>query len=64
LRFGKGRSYTLLGGGPWAGLVGAFFCTGKIRQETGPIIGNRVILASKTVFENFQFLVKTGILQI
>jgi hypothetical protein len=32
--------------------IGAFFCTGKIRMETGLIIENGLILPSKNGFEN------------
>jgi hypothetical protein len=35
--------------------IGAFFCTQKIRMETGLIIENGLILPSKNVFENWHF---------
>ncbi len=33
--------------------IEAFFCTRKIRMETGLIIGNGLILPSKNGFENW-----------
>ncbi len=38
--------------------IGAFFCTRKIRMETGLIIENGLILPSKNGFENWHFKVK------
>jgi hypothetical protein len=38
--------------------IGAFFCTRKIRMETGLIIENGLILPSKNGFENWHFLIK------
>jgi hypothetical protein len=38
--------------------IGAFFCMGKKRMETGPIIVNGQILPSKNGFENSHFWVK------
>jgi hypothetical protein len=35
--------------------IGAFFCTQKIRMETGLIIENGLILPSKNGFENWHF---------
>ena len=35
--------------------IGAFFCTRKIRMETGLIIENGLKLPLKKGFENFQF---------